>query len=126
MDRPAWLPAFVNVKNALIFVLSVSLIVIVWVSWWNPKPVDVEELTKKLRADIRKEFAVELANSKKISENQNVLIKDYRSRLLVSVQKVQVLESRIKEMANANSNRVPPKTNEDIRKRLGAFGITAF
>jgi hypothetical protein len=114
MTKPAWVPAWVTFKNALIVGLGIAVVYLVWVSWWSPDPVDVTRLLADQRATLTQQFE---ANVKA----RDAQIKDLAARLTVSNGKYAALSKRLTEVRNETI--VPPKTNKELRDRFVALGF---
>jgi uncharacterized membrane protein YccC len=104
----------IDQKTILITCLVVAVGYLTWVSWWTPKPVDVQGLLADQRATLTKQFE---ANVKA----RDAQIKDLAARLTVSNGKYAALAKRLTEVRNETI--VPPKTNKELRDRFVALGF---
>lgn len=102
-------------KTILIICLVVAVGYLGWVSWWTPKPVDVQRLLADQRATLTKQFE----DGVKVRDAQ---IKDLAARLTVSNGKYQALAKRLTEVRN-EPPKEPPKTNLELRDRFVALGF---
>jgi uncharacterized membrane protein YccC len=104
----------IDFKTILIVCLAVVVVTLVWLSWWSPKPPDVQQLLAEQRATLTKQFE---ANVKA----RDAQIKTLTARLTVSNGKYAALSKRLAEVRNETI--VPPKTNKELRDRFVALGF---
>jgi hypothetical protein len=105
----------IDFKTILIVCLVVTVGYLGWVSWWTPKPVDVQGLLADQRATLTKQFGDGI-------KVRDATIKDMAARLTVSNEKYKALSKRLTEVRN-EPVKEPPKSNIEIRNRFTDLGF---
>lgn len=104
----------VGLKNLLIGCLAVAVIMLGWLSWRSPKPVDTQGLLAELEQKLTEKHNLEM-------QERDAKITELTNRVTISDAKYKVLQKKLTEVKNETI--VPPKSNKELRDRFTALGF---
>ena len=115
MDEHDW-------KGILCLILIIAGIFI-YIFWPKlPPPVNTTQIINDAKAEVTVQFTKQLTDKDMVIKTKEVLIKDYQSRLSVSMEKYQVLSDRYFKLREEIINVKAPTSDKELRDRFIALG----
>ena len=97
--------------------------VFIYIFWPKyPPPVNTTQIINDAKAEVTVQFTKQLTDKDMIIKTKEVLIKDYQSRLSVSMEKYQVLSDKYFKLREEIINVKPPTSDKELRDRFIALG----
>ncbi len=105
---------------AFVGVVIMAITLIIYVSWpAKPPAVDTVKLIAEATAKVEAQFKGQIAE-------QELAVRDYKSRLAVSEAKYKTLAVKYADLQKGKESVVKPETNAEIRSRFTALGYPSL
>ena len=105
-----------NSRWAFVGVVILAIAFLMYISWpAKPPAVDTVKLIAEATAKVEAQFKGQIAE-------QELAVRDYKSRLAVSEAKYKTLAIRYEELQKGKESVTKPTTNTEIRDRFTALG----
>jgi hypothetical protein len=102
-------------QNFIIGLLVIGMGWMIYLAWWAPSPENAQALITHMEEQLLEQYAKDL----QLRDDKITMLS---ARVDASEKKYATLSKTLKEMQDANTKILPPKTNAELRKRFTARG----